>query len=543
MKPTIKATLPLFTALLLTPLALPAAEPDGSKKPNIVVVLSDDQGIMDTSVPFLTDEAGQPKRYPLNEFMHTPSMERLAAQGIRFNNFYAMSVCSPSRVSLMTGQNSARHHVSNWIHPVENNASPRGPANWNWNGLTADDVTLPRLLQQAGYRTIEVGKGHFGPHGSQGGDPRNIGFDINIAGWAWGSPATYYGQKNYGNAGGAATPLDQAGKGSRSAVPGLEKYHGTRTHLTEALTLEANEQITDAVDAGQPFFLYLSHYAPHSADNHNFEPDPRFAKNYNKWELTPVGHTWMESNARSFATLVEGVDKSLGDVLDHLEKLGIAENTLVLFLGDNGSDSPWGGANEVASASPLRGKKGSNYEGGVRVPFIAAWAKPNAGNPNQQRLPIAAGTIQSQLAAIYDLFPTILDLAGVKAPATHVMDGQRLDAQLAGRYDPGHSETFLLHYPHATGRTHYCTSYREGDWKVIYHYFPSIVSDGGHYQLFNLKDDPSEQQNLATREPERLHRMMQALIAALETQGAQYPVGEDGKTPVRPELPAMASAK
>ena len=514
-----------------------AADPDNSKKPNIVIVLTDDQGIMDTSVPFLTDEAGKPKRHPLNEFMHTPNMERLAAQGIRFNNFYAMSLCSPSRVSLMTGQNSARHHVTNWIHPLTNNVGPHGPPNWNWNGLTKDDVTLPRLLQKAGYRTIEVGKGHFGPYGSEGGDPRNIGFDVNIAGWAWGSPATFYGERSYGNGVGAANPLNPGKGWSRSAVPGLEKYHGTPTHLSEALTLEAKEQITDVVHAGQPFFLYLSHYAPHSADNHNFEPDPRFAKNYSKWELTPVGHTWMEANARSFATLVEGVDKSLGDVLDQLEGLGVAENTIVLFLGDNGSDAPWGGANEVASAAPLRGKKASNYEGGVRVPFIAAWAKPNTSNPNQRRLPIAAGTIQSQLAAIYDLFPTILALAGGEAPAAAVVDGQRLDTLLAGRPDPGYNETFLLHYPHSTGRTHFCTSYREGDWKVIYHYFPSIVSDGGHYQLFNLRDDLSEQHNLATREPERLRRMMQALITALESQGAQYPVGEDGKTPEKPKLP------
>lgn len=182
------------------------------RPPNIIVLLTDDQGIMDTSVPFLTDESGRPKRYPLNEFFRTPNMERLAARGIRFNNFYAMSVCSPSRVSLMTGQNSARHHVTNWIHPLTNNAGPHGPAHWNWNGLTKDDVTLPSLLKKAGYRTIAVGKGHFGPYGSEGGDPRNLGFDINIAGWAWGSPATYYGEKNYGNAGGAANPLDRAGE-------------------------------------------------------------------------------------------------------------------------------------------------------------------------------------------------------------------------------------------------------------------------------------------------------------------------------------------
>jgi arylsulfatase A-like enzyme len=423
------------------------------------------------------------------------------------------------------------------LNAIQAAAQPQTFLGINLDGASSVVVTLPRLLQKAGYRTIEVGKGHFGPYGSEGGDPRNIGFDVNIAGWAWGSPATFYGERSYGNGVGAANPLNPGKGWSRSAVPGLEKYHGTPTHLSEALTLEAKEQITDVVHAGQPFFLYLSHYAPHSADNHNFEPDPRFAKNYSKWELTPVGHTWMEANARSFATLVEGVDKSLGDVLDHLDRLGVAENTIVLFLGDNGSDAPWGGANEVASAAPLRGKKASNYEGGVRVPFIAAWAKPNTSNPNQRRLPIAAGTIQSQLAAIYDLFPTILALAGGEAPAAHVVDGQRLDALLAGRSDPGRNETFLLHYPHATGRTIYCSSYREGDWKVLYHYFPSIVSDGGHYQLFNLRDDLSEQHNLATREPERLRRMMQALITALESQGAQYPVGEDGKTPERPKLP------
>ena len=121
----------LSTFLLMAPASMHAADPDSSQKPNIVIVLTDDQGIMDTSVPFLTDEAGKPKRHPLNEFHHTPNMERLAAQGIRFNNFYAMSVCSPTRVALMTGQNSARHHVTNWIHPLTNNAGAQGPPNWN----------------------------------------------------------------------------------------------------------------------------------------------------------------------------------------------------------------------------------------------------------------------------------------------------------------------------------------------------------------------------------------------------------------------------
>ncbi len=104
-------------------------------KPNIVLMLVDDMGIMDSSLPFLTDEKGQAKRYPLNDFYRTPNMERLASSGIRFNNFYAMSVCSPTRISIMTGQNAARHRTTNWINPDQDNAGPSGPSDWNWKGF------------------------------------------------------------------------------------------------------------------------------------------------------------------------------------------------------------------------------------------------------------------------------------------------------------------------------------------------------------------------------------------------------------------------
>ena len=111
-------------------------------RPNIVVFLVDDMGVMDTSVLFLTDESGVPLHYPLNNYYRTPNMERLAVQGIRFNNFYAMSVCSPTRVSIMTGQNAARHRVTNWINPDNNNRGPLGPPDWDWSGLDSGDVTL-----------------------------------------------------------------------------------------------------------------------------------------------------------------------------------------------------------------------------------------------------------------------------------------------------------------------------------------------------------------------------------------------------------------
>lgn len=505
----------LTAAAMAAVLASLTASLRGAERPNIVVFLVDDMGVMDTSVPFLTDAAGRPNRYPLNDYYRTPNMDRLAARGIRFNNFYAMSVCSPTRICIMTGQNAARHRTTNWINPDKDNAGPNGPPQWNWMGLKKGDVTLPLVLEANGYRTIHIGKGHFGPRASQGADPRNLGFDVNVGGASIGAPGSYYGKDDYGHG------TRRAG----NAVPGLEKYHGTDTFLTEALTLEAKARLSEAVAAGKPFYLYMSHYAVHAP----FMSDPRFAAHY--------ADSGKPKPAQAFATLIEGMDKSLGDLLDHLDALGVSENTLLFFLGDNGTDAPLGHQHEVACAAPLRGKKGAHYEGGMRVPFIAAWTKANAQNPYQKRLPIPAGAIQGQLAAVYDLFPTILALTDITPPSDHVLDGSRLDTLLTGRRDSRRNEVFLMHYPHSPHRTDYFTCYREGPWKVIYHYFPSEVSGNSRYQLFHLSEDPFEQQDLSASRPQELRRMMQGLIAALERQQAVYPVDKDGATPLKPKLP------
>ena len=503
----------LFALLILTVAAF--ATHAAPTRPNVIIMLVDDMGVMDTSLPFLTDDAGKPKRYPLNDYYRTPNMERLAERGIRFNNFCAMSVCSPTRISIMTGQNAARHRTTNWISPDSNNAGPQGPPQWNWRGLKTGDLTLARLLQKAGYRTIHVGKGHFGPRDSEGADPRNVGFDINVGGGPIGQPGSYYGMQNFG----------LKGKNPKGGVLGLDKYHGQEIFLTEALTLEANAHLADAVKADKPFFLYFAQYAVHAP----FQADPRFAANYKD--------SGKPAPAQAFATLIEGMDKSLGDMLAQLDKLGVAENTLIIFLGDNGSDAPLGHQHAVACAAPLRGKKGSHYEGGMRVPFIAAWAKPTAGNAFQQRLPIAAGAIQSQQAAVYDIFPTLLPLTGVSAPATHAVDGTRLDTLLTGKRDATREEIFLMHYPHSPHRTDYFTTYRNGEWKVIFHYFPSEVSEDSHYQLFNLAKDPFEQTNLASSEPAQLRRLMQGLIVGLEKEHAVYPVEKETRSPLKPKLP------
>ncbi|MES2470326.1 MAG: sulfatase [Verrucomicrobiota bacterium] len=509
--------------VLFSFLVLMAASSAAEQRPNIVVFLVDDMGVMDTSLPFLTDSTGKPQRHPLNDYYRTPNMERLAARGIRFNNFCAMSVCSPSRISLMTGQNAARHRTTNWINPDQDNRGPNGPADWNWQGLGKEAVTLPALLRTNGYRTIHVGKGHFGPRGSDGADPVHFGFDINVAGSSIGAPGSYFAAQHFDR---PQNPKNrEKAPSGNQAVPGLEKYHGQDIFLTEALTLEAKAHVSAAAKEKKPFFLHLAHYAVHAP----FNSDPRFAAHYT--------HSGKPANAQAFATLIEGMDKSLGDLLDHLDALGIADHTLVIFLGDNGTDAPLGDPHEVACAAPLRGKKGSHYEGGMRVPFIAAWAGPGPEDGPRKRLPIAINAIQSQQAAIQDLFPTLLNLTGINPPPGHVIDGKRLDTLLAGTPDPNRDETFLMHYPHAPHRSDYWTSYRDRAWKVIYHYFPTKVSEGSHYQLFNLKADPFEQTNLATTHPAELQRLMTSLISGLETQQAVYPMDQTTGTAVKPRLP------
>ncbi|MEO2016350.1 MAG: sulfatase [Fuerstiella sp.] len=503
-----------------------AAKPqlDGtSRSPNIVFFLVDDMGLMDTSVPMLMGDEGKPQRHPLNDWYRTPNMERLAALGTRFSNFYSHSVCSPTRVSIMTGQNSARHRTTDYIFPWQNNrlidtrqyplaVCQQVPPEWNWAGLRKNDLTLPKLLKQVGYTTIHVGKGHFAPDEHTGTDPLNLGFDVNVAGSCIGAPGSYYGQDGFG-------------KRSRGVharpVPGLGKYHGTDTFLTEALTLEAKSKVDKALAAERPFFLYMSHYAVHSP----FNSDARFAMHYRNSEKNKA--------AQAYATLIEGMDKSLGDLMNHFEAKGIAENTLIIFLGDNGGDAPFPNLDGIASSAPLRGRKGGKWEGGMRVPFIAAWGKADTNNPWQKKLPIPARSIRQEIGVCYDLLPTIADFVDAPVPADHPVDGQNLKRLLTGQADPTHRDEFLNHYPHPRrGQSHFFTTWREGSWKMIYEY---LKQGDERYSLYDLSSDPSESNNLATKNPEKLRSLMQGMIRELESREAVYPV-RDGQT-LEPVIP------
>ncbi|MCP3976768.1 MAG: sulfatase-like hydrolase/transferase, partial [bacterium] len=236
------------------------------------------------------------------------------------------------------------------------------------------DIALPALLQQAGYRTIHAGKAHFGPNSTFGGDPTNIGFDVNIAGHGAGGPGSYLGTANFGT--------------GIWHIPGLEAYHGQDIFATEALTLEMNKAIEQSVTDGVPFFAYMAHYAVHGP----FMEDTRFSANYPS----------LSGNTKAFATMIEGMDKSLGDIIAKLDQLGVAEDTLVIFLSDNSGDM---------TNTPLRAKKGYRYEGGMRVPMIVGWAKPDGTNSFQASLPVPAASREDDIVACWDMFPTVAAVA------------------------------------------------------------------------------------------------------------------------------------
>lgn len=496
----------LFLVLLMAAASVGTA----AERPNILFFLVDDMGIGDTSVPFFYQD-DQPQKIPLNDLYRTPNMAKLAANGRLFTNAYSYSVCSPTRISLITGQSAPRHRVTTWTHPKESSvdtglvktANVKSPPGWRITGVDRSLPLLPRLMKQAGYRTLFAGKAHFGPDDTPSGDPRNLGFDLNIAGFGGGGPGSYWGKYNYSaNHRTGAHVWD---------VPGLEKYHGSDTFLTEAITLEMNQAIEDSVTANEPFFAYMSHYAVHAPWQY---PDARFSANYPQ----------LKGQGLAFATLVEGMDQSLGDMLAKLDELGVAEDTLVIFFSDNGS--AW------SANGPYRDKKGSRYEGGVRVPLIVAWAKPDPQNPLQQRLAIPVNSVEHDIVTCVDMMPTLLKIGGAKLPEDAVIDGHDITPSFTGTPGPHRPQEFLVHFPHRHRNTLF-SSYRADAWKIIYSYASQ------QWELYNLEDDPFERANLAKQRPELALSLAKKLIQRLDSQQAMYPVDVRDAKAVKPNLKTL----
>ena len=478
-----------------------AQEARQGDKPNILLFLVDDMGWQDTSVPFWHDTTELNRRY------RTPQMERMARNALKFTNAYASAVSSPSRVSLMTGMNPAAHRVTNWTLYKDRGPDPESPLlrwpEWNVNGIAATPgmprttyaTMLPELLREAGYRTILVGKAHFGAMETPGADPLTLGFDVNIAGHAAGGLASYLGENNFGNRPGEEHQ-------SPFAVPGLEKYWGEDIFVTEALTREAKKQIDTALWLDQPFFLYMSHYAVHVP----LDRDMRFYAKYEEAGLDP--------REAAYAALVEGMDKSLGDLRDYLKEKGVDRNTVVVFLSDNGGLAAWGrGGRPGTQNFPLRSGKGSTMEGGTRVPMMVEWPGVTEGGTNCL-VPVA----------ICDLMPTVVEMAGGdRSKTVQRIDGQSLVPLLRGDAAMGRKHPLVWHFPNmwdAEGdgiAPH--SSIRIGDWKLIYFY------DTERTALFNLREDIFEKIDHAEnpRQQKRRERMAKRLTAELRRMGAQVP--------------------
>lgn len=485
-------------------------------RPNIILFLVDDMGWTDTSLQFADT------RVPANDFFRTPNMEAMAKKGVKFTHAYAHAVCSPSRVSLMSGQNVARHHVTNWVMLANSDAQngkwgPNKSPSWRTEGLQESDVSLARQLKNAGYYTIHIGKAHFGALNTSGADPLKMGFDVNVAGHAAGAPASYLGELNFGN----DFPIKD---GYPQGVPGLEKYYGKDVHLTDILTIRAEEEMTKALDTGKPFFLNMAHYAVHTP----IEPHKRFMSHYQNKTYKNTHIAISETEAR-YASMVEGMDASLGELMNYLEKKHIAENTLVIFTSDNGGlsahtrETTPRGTELNTHNYPLKAGKGSAYEGGSRVPYIVAWAQPNKNNKFQKALPIKANSTSKMPIMIEDLFPSILSVAQVtpKLPENYVVDGidtskYWVDADLY------HIRPLITHYPHVWGphgpgyEPH--STLHLGDYKVIYFY------NSHTWELYNLKKDIGETHNLAITNVKKLNELSSVLKRELIKMDAQWPI-------------------
>jgi arylsulfatase A-like enzyme len=464
----------LWAGLLVAGAVGMAAE--ATRPLNVVLILADDLGWADLGC-YGAD---------LHE---TPRLDALAREGVRFTQAYAMSVCSPTRAMLLTGRHAARLGITVWIEAaLRKNTSRRLLEADSRPNLPHTETTLASRLRQAGYLTALVGKWHLGDADHY---PETHGFDVNIGGTHWGAPQTFW------------WPYRGTGRfGSEYRyVPHLE-FGQPGEYLTDRLTAEALRVIDRA--AGRPFFLYLAHHAVHTpieakpADIAHFEARLRPGLRHQN----PV-----------FAAMVKNLDDNVGRVLDHLRDRGLADNTIVVFTSDNGGyvgmDRQSGQTAPVTSNAPLRSGKGSLYEGGVRVPLLVRWPGITP-----------RGADCAEPVTLADLFPTLLAAApsAAAAPPTNPLDGLDLAPLLrqpAARLD---REALFFHYPHYYATTTPVSAVRAGDWKLL-EYF-----ENGRLELFNLRTDPFEQNDLATREPARAAALRARLDRWRRDVGAQLPV-------------------
>ena len=438
-----------FSCLILT----------SAGKPNILFILIDDMGWMDLGCQG-------------NENLHTPNIDALAKDGIRFTDAYAPApVCSPTRAAIMTGQSPARLQITNHL-PHQDRFTPKDskilPAQM-LNHLPLRHVTLAeRLKEDAGYATAFIGKWHLYTGREEKYNPLNQGFDINIGGCSYGGPPTFFDPYRI------------------DFLPNRKEGE----YLPDRLADETIAFIGEQKSKEKSFFVALWNYTVHW-------PMEAPAELVEKYKDLPVrGY-----RDHRYAAMIEAMDSAIGKVLRSLDEMKISDETLVIFSSDNG---PFGG---VGDARPLRADKGHLYEGGIRVPLIVRWpgkVKPGMTDPT----PII----------LTDFYPTILDAAGLSPDPNSSVDGENILPHLKGekklkeRAIHWHYPNFAFHRDNRLG-----SAIREGDHKLLHFY------DTDSVELYNVRKDISEKNDLSGEFPQLASRLKGKLQSWLKESGAAMP--------------------
>ena len=470
-----------------------------AKRPNFVFILVDDLGWTDLGC------FG-------SSFYETPNIDRLAFEGMKFTDGYAACpVCSPTRASIMAGKYPARMDTTDYFGAA-------GPGARRWknkkvlpaayiNRLPLEEVTIAEALREEDYNTFFAGKWHLGP--SEEFWPKRQGFDVNKGGWSSGGP---YGPGKYfvpyGN-----PRLEDGPKGE---------------HLPDRLATETVKFINDNKD--KPFLTYLSFYSVHTPLVCREDIKQKYIEKKNKLGLEAEWGTEGKRKVRLvqehtvYAAMVEAMDRACGKVLDALKELSLDDNTIVIFMSDNGGLSTSEG--HPTSNLPLRAGKGWMYEGGIREPMLIKW--PGVTKP---------GSLCGEPVISTDFYPTMLEMAGLDLRPEQHLDGVSLVPLLKGKKTLGRKAIYW-HYPHYGNQGGSPTSaVRYGNWKLIKWY------EDDRLELYNLKEDIGEKNNLVDKKPELAGKLHKLLNEWLKKVDAKYPTRNPQAKTKRSSLPERNHSK
>ena len=464
----------LFVRAILVASFLPQLGRGQAEHPNVVFIMADDLGWSDLAC------------YG-SDFHETPNLDRLARESVVFSDAYAASpVCSPTRASIMAGKHPARLHMTIWRESAARRGSRKLLHPVALDALSLEHDTLAEILRDAGYYTAHLGKWHLGAAESY---PQAHGFDINIGGTLWGAPEAFFYPYN--------TEYRDYFNGWRY-VPDLEPGQDG-DYLTDRLTDRAIQIIEERQN--EPFFLNLWYHTVHTP----IEGKPEVVEKYKRKIArdNPKNHV-----NPHLAAMVESLDENVGRVLSRIEDLGLADRTIVVFTSDNGGYNGRCQLNpelHVTSNYPLRSGKGSCYEGGIRVPMMIRGPKTIANYEC------------NEMVYTCDLYPTLLAMAGLSDRIEQCLDGIDISPLLTNRNASLERDTLYFHYPHYYSTTTPVSAIREGEWKLL-DYF-----EDGRLELYNLRSDLGETENLALSRQSLANRLREKLDTWRKSVDAQLP--------------------